>query len=121
MDKIASCIIDNSLSQLFQAEYLAKYNISTIKAINYLIVVHNIYKWTTWFEIDTKTRKSLETKMNDIILANSEITLDNQVHELIYSNVNTPQSIHDWQTIYDNLEVTTYSDIDIIQSGWNIE
>lgn len=116
MDRIASCIIDNSLKQLYQAEYLAKYDLSTIKALNYLIVVHNIYNWTDWFEIDTKTRKFLERRINDIILDNPEIILDQvQVHELVYSNVNIPQSNYDWQDIKNSL---TYSDPEEIRNSW---
>ena len=115
MDRIASCIIDNSLKQVYQAEYLAKYDLSTIKALNYLIIVHNIYNWTDWFEIDTKTRKFLERRINDIILANPEIVLDDQVHELIYSNVNIPQSNYDWQDIKNSL---IYSDPEEIRDSW---
>lgn len=116
MDLIASCIINNSLKQLYNTEYFAKYDLPTIKAINYLIIVHNIYNWTNWFEIDTKTRKSLETLMNDIILSNSEILLDQQLHELVYTNVNTPQTIYDWQDI-NNIAIT-YSDDGVIQNSW---
>lgn len=111
-EKYTNSFIDSSHVFINKLFYLGANDLITLKALDLLKMILQIYNWAEWFEVSEKNKRKLEQIMDCIILRNSNLILPTIVPDCLhYSNVSTPQTMYTWQEICSNEEAFTYYSI----------
>ena len=103
-EKYTNSLIDSTINYLYNLRYLASDDKITLRALNTYKMLLQVYNWADWFEVSEQDKKKIENLINCVILRNSNIVLPTiNSNSNYYSNVNTPQTIHTWQKVYNSL------------------
>ena len=121
-EKYTNTIIDSAKKYLFKLQYLANNDNKTLHDIHLLEIINNVYQWADWYEVSESDKIKIRKLMDLIILKNSNLILPSVEFEKYYSNVNTPQTIWDWQRVYDRINIITesYSPFLVDENGHRI-
>lgn len=103
-EKYIISLIDSAKKYVHKLQYLADNNKSTLKAINTLKMLHQIYQWANFRGEKEEFKQELRELMHCIITGNSNLVLPEIIPGPEYSNVNTPQTIYTWQDVYGNVK-----------------
>lgn len=105
-EKYTNGIIDSAKKYLFKLQYLANNDNKTLHDIHLLEIINGIYQWADWYEVSESDKIKIRKIMDYIIFKNSNLILPSAQFEKYYSNVNIPQTIWDWQRVYDRIDTT---------------
>ena len=118
-EKYTNSIIDSAKKYLFKLQYLANNDNKTLHDIHLLEIINGIYQWADWYEVSESDKIKIKKVMDNIIYSNSNLVLPTQEFEKYYFNVNIPQTIWDWQRVYDRVDNTigNYTQYILDESG----
>ena len=119
IEKYTNSIIDSTKKYLNKLQYLAINDRKTLHDIHLLEIVNNVYQWSDWYEVSESDKIKIKKVMDNIIYSNSNLVLPTQEFEKYYFNVNIPQTIWDWQRVYDRVDNTigNYTQYILDESG----
>lgn len=112
-DKYLESLIESARIYVHKLQYLAVNNRTTLRAINTLKMLHQIYGWAVAMNASESIKESIQELMHCVILGNSNLVMPEIIPGPEYSNVNTPQTEYTWQDVYG----TTYETLTPSTSG----
>jgi hypothetical protein len=109
-ERYTNSLIDSIEDYIYKLQYLGTNNKTTLRALNTFKIFHQLYIWADWYEVSENDKIKIEQLINCLILRNSNLVLPTITPGTYYSNVNTPQTLHTWQRVYDDPHLIIHSD-----------
>ena len=85
-------LIDSARKYVHDLQYLANNNRTTLRAINTLKMLHQMYTWAVSMEASDESKKTIQELIHCVTFGNSNLVLPTIIPGTEYSNVNTPQT-----------------------------
>ena len=122
-ERFTNSLITSSINYLINLQYLAKNPPRLIRDLNLFKMIHQVYMWADWFNIDQPTQLELQKKMEYLTLNNTDLALLTPFTNTYYSNVSSPQTISTWTRVWDDPNVITHDNVilgtSIIVPAWD--
>lgn len=117
MIDVGQTLFSTIQEKIDRLRFLADNDTSAFKKILYVIILRDLAEWTKFKGDDQCTYSKLNKKIDEFILRNPEFIIERANSLNLYTNVNTPQTIHTWQRVFDNQELKHANDVYKYQSG----
>lgn len=105
MIDVKATILSTIKDRIARLRFLGRNDPATFKKILHLIVLDDLYDWSTWLEDEKETQLRLQEARLQYILNNCEFDIKNTKYMPFYINVNTPQTNDTWKRIWDDPSV----------------
>lgn len=105
-DTIYSTIKD----RIDKLRFLAVNDAKVFKKILYLIIMDDIYDWSTYLGESQELQNTIQKLKYDFIRHNEEFLIEREIEPFMYVNVNTPQTNNTWKRVWDDPNVVLLDD-----------
>lgn len=100
-DTIYSTIKD----RVDKLRFLAVNDAKAFKKILYLIIMDDVYDWSSYIGGSQKVQDIIQHLRYDFIRHNEEFLIERDIDASMYVNVNTPQTNNTWKRVWDDPNV----------------
>lgn len=97
-DTIYSTIKD----RVDKLRFLAVNDAKAFKKILYLIIMDDVYDWSSYIGGSQEVQDIIQHLRYDFIRHNEEFLIERDIDASMYTNVNTPQNNNTWKRVWDN-------------------
>ena len=108
---IKNSFITSADKYLYGLSKLARYDFRTLQDLFLLSVIGTIKDMACWYEVCQKDVDRLSELERCIIINNTDLELYEAEDNTLYTNVNTAQTIFNWQRNFDREDIRTIDDI----------
>lgn len=105
MIDVKNTIIETIKDKLQKMRFLGQYDPITFKHILYLIVLDDIYDWSSYLDENQAIQKRLQELRTQFILNHGEFIIQTTSPNHFYVNTNTPQTNDTWKRVWDAPDV----------------
>jgi hypothetical protein len=107
---IKNSFITSADKYLYGLSKLARYDFRTLQDLFLLSVIGTMKDMACWYEVDQKSIDHLSELEKCIIINNTDLELYEAEDTTLYTNVNTAQTIFNWQRNFDREGVQIIDD-----------
>lgn len=110
MINVKNTIYSTIKDRVDKLRFLAVNNSTTFKKILYLIIMDDVYDWSSYLGGSQEIQDRIQELRYDFIRHNEEFLIERDIDTSIYVNVNTPQTNNTWKRVWDSPNVVLLQD-----------